>query len=77
MAGRVDDGQLVTVVPIDLGSIIAVDDIVLCKVNGRQFLHLVKAIGQDGRYQIGNNRGHINGWCHPGSIYGRVVKVED
>ena len=35
-------------------------DVVLCKVNGRHYLHLVKAI-QGKRFQIGNNRGRING----------------
>jgi hypothetical protein len=34
---------------------------VLCKVRGAEYLHLVKAI-QGSRFQIGNNRGHVNGW---------------
>lgn len=37
-------------------------DIVYAKVKGRYYTHLVTAIGQDGRVQIGNNKGHINGW---------------
>jgi len=52
-----------------------VGDIVLCKVAGNEYLHIVKAI-QNGRYQIGNNRGFINGWIGPQSIYGKCVKVE-
>jgi hypothetical protein len=52
-----------------------VGDIVLCKVAGNEYLHIVKAI-QDGRYQIGNNRGFINGWIEPEYIYGKCVKVE-
>lgn len=77
MAGKVNDGQLVTVVgPAHFCfKDLEVGDVVLCKVNGRQFLHLVKAIGADGRYQIGNNKGHINGWTN--QIYGVVIKVED
>jgi hypothetical protein len=43
-------------------------DIVLCKVNGSQYLHLIKHIQGD-RYQIGNNIGKINGWIGIGSIY--------
>jgi hypothetical protein len=35
----------------------------------------VKAI-QGGRYQIGNARGHINGWVGAGAIFGRLVKAE-
>lgn len=55
MTGRIESGQLCTVVPIDPATL-EVGDIVLCKLAGNQYLHIVKAI-QDGRYQIGNNRG--------------------
>lgn len=50
-------------------------DIVLCKVNGKQYLHLVLGVdsGKD-RAQIGNNKGRVNGWTH--NIYGKLVKVE-
>jgi hypothetical protein len=36
-----------------------VGDIVPCKVSGNEYLHIVKAI-ENGRNQIGNNRGFIN-----------------
>jgi hypothetical protein len=36
---------------------------------------MVKAI-QGARFQIGNNRGHINGWISAGAIFGRCNKVE-
>jgi hypothetical protein len=75
MRGRIESGQLCTVVPID-PSMLEVGDIVLCKVHGNEYLHIVKAI-QGGRYQIGNNRGLINGWIGPNSIYGKCVRVED
>jgi hypothetical protein len=52
-----------------------VGDIVLRKVGGNEYLHLVKAI-QRGRYQIGNNRGFINGWIGSEYLYGKCVKVE-
>lgn len=70
MAPLVNDGDLVTVAPSDA---IKVGDIVLCKVNGSVFLHLVSAI-QGGRFQISNNRGHVNGWTK--TIFGVVTKVE-
>jgi hypothetical protein len=73
MRGRVESGQLCTVVPVS--GEVAVGDIVLCKVSGRQYLHLVKA-ARGGRYQIGNNRGRINGWVSRGCIYGKCVRVE-
>ncbi|HEX4096371.1 MAG TPA: hypothetical protein VHX64_06555 [Caulobacteraceae bacterium] len=52
-----------------------VDDIVLCKVKGSEYLHIVKAI-RGAQFQVGNNRGHINGWIAAGTIFGQCVKVE-
>jgi hypothetical protein len=75
MSGKIESGQLCTVGPVDPAQI-EVGDIVLCKVNGREYLHLVKA-KQGPRFQIGNNRGHINGWVTANSIYGRCVRIED
>ena len=40
MRGKIESGQLCTVSPVDPASL-AVGDIVLCKVNGREYLHLV------------------------------------
>ena len=74
MAGKVDSGDLCTVEPVDAATL-KVGDIVLCKVNGREYLHLIKAI-QGGRFQIGNNRGRINGWVSAGAIFGKCVKIE-
>ena len=75
MHGKVDSGQLCTVEPVDPIAL-QVGDIVLCKVNGREYLHLIKAI-QGARFQIGNNRGRVNGWVSAGAIFGRCVRVED
>jgi hypothetical protein len=44
-------------------------------VKGSEYLHVVKAIQSD-RFQIGNNRGFINGWIGATSIYGRLLRVE-
>ena len=81
MTGKINNGQLVTVVPIvPLLSEIDVGVIVLCKVNHSQYLHLVKNIDTKTttlRYLIGNNKGGINGWITARGIYGRVTKVED
>ncbi len=57
MTGKVNDGQLCTVEPLREHAL-AIGDIVLCRVRGSQYLHLVKAI-QGERFQIGNNRGGI------------------
>lgn len=74
MTGKIESGQLCTVEPVDPATL-EVGDIVLCKVNGSEDLHLVKAM-QGPRFQIGNNRGRINGWITAGSIFGKCVRVE-
>ena len=73
MTGKIASGQLCTVAPLG-DQAIAVGDIVLCRVKGAQYLHLVKAI-QGARYQIGNNRGGINGWVTRRQIFGRLLAV--
>ena len=75
MKGKIDSGQLCTVVPVADPATLEVGDIVLCKVNGQQYLHLIKAI-QGPRFQIGNNRGGVNGWISAGGIYGLCIRVE-
>jgi len=74
MRGRVDDGNLVTLAPTRPDDV-AVDDVVLVRVHGRDYLHLVKA-KDGGRFLIGNNRGGTNGWVGPSAIHGKAVKVE-
>jgi hypothetical protein len=73
MRGKIESGQLCTVEPV-MGEL-QVGDIVLCKVRGAEYLHLIKAI-QGQRYQIGNNQGHINGWIGRNGIFGKCVRVE-
>ncbi len=79
MRGRIESGQRVTVAPCEDPDP-EVGDAVLCRVHGRCFLHLIKAVqghGPSRRYLIGNNRGGINGWIPRRSIFGRCVAVED
>ena len=73
MKGKIDSGRLCTVAPVDPAQL-AVGDIVLCRVRGAEYLHIVKAI-QGERFQIGNNRGGINGWITVRQIYGRLISV--
>ena len=49
-------------------------DIVLCKVNGRCYLHLIHAIKEDA-FLIGNNHGHMNGWTPRRNVFGKVVEI--
>lgn len=73
MRPKVESGARVTLEPVTVEDL-AVGDIVLCRVKGNVFLHLVKALGK-GRVQIGNNRGKINGWTR--TVYGRATRVEN
>ena len=76
MTGKIESGQLVTVKPFDIETgVIWKNSIVLCKVAGKQYLHLVTAVGEDS-VQISNNKGHVNGWTKLKNIYGVVIKVE-
>lgn len=78
MRGRIESGQLVTIAPSTHDP--AVDDAVLCRVRGRVYVHLVKAIrghGGERRFLIGNNVGGVNGWIARTAILGHVIAVED
>ena len=76
MKGKIESGQLCTVEPITDFENLQKGDIVLCKVNGNEYLHLIKAI-QGTRFQIGNNRGRINGWVGKNAIFGKCIKIEN
>jgi hypothetical protein len=73
MRGKVESGALVTLVPVAVDAL-DVGDVVLCRVKGNVYLHLVKAL-QGGRVQIGNNRGGTNGWTR--TVFGRATKIEN
>jgi hypothetical protein len=68
--------QLVKVVPVDPAKV-EVGDIVLARVAGTTYLHLVSAVNAAaGRVQISNNRGRVNGWTTHARIFGICVAVE-
>jgi hypothetical protein len=75
MIPKIKSGQLCTVEPVDPKTLVQ-GDIVLCRVKGCQYVHLVSAI-QGERYQISNNKGHINGWVGANCIFGKLKSVED
>jgi hypothetical protein len=76
MVGKIESGQLCTIEPIAPGDDICVGDIVLCKVMGREYLHLINAVRPD-RFQIANAKGHINGWTNRTNIFGKCTRIED
>lgn len=73
MVPRIKSRQLVTVEPAEVSQIES-GDVVLCKVKGNYYLHLVKKIGDDGRVLISNNKGRENGWTR--QVFGKLIKVE-
>lgn len=73
MTPKLLSGQLVTVDPVNKMTMLKKGDIVLCKVHGSVFMHLISAIRGD-QYQISNNHGHVNGWITRSSIYGIRVR---
>jgi hypothetical protein len=74
MRGKVNSGDLVTLEPVNPNQL-KVDDIVLVKVRGTIYLHLIKAVN-GGRFLIGNNRGGINGWVGANAIYGIATHID-
>jgi len=74
MRGRVNDGDTVTLAPVDPATL-AVGDVVLVRVKGNILLHLIKAINGE-RFLIGNNRGKINGWVGRHCIYGIATEID-
>ena len=68
-------GQSVICTPVKDETVLNKRDIVLCKVNGRYYLHLIHAVRNDKTYLIGNNHGHMNGWVSKNNIFGVVAEI--
>jgi hypothetical protein len=69
--------QLVRVDPVDPARIEA-GDIVLARVAGTVYLHVVSAVDHGaGRVQISNNRGRVNGWTSYAKVFGICTAVDD
>jgi hypothetical protein len=68
--------QLVTVAPVEPSRVQA-GDIVLARVAGKVYLHLVSAVDHSaGRVQISNNRGRVNGWTGQARVFGICTAVD-
>ena len=68
-------GQPVICKPVTEETELKKNDIVLCKVKGKYYLHKISAIKNGVSYQISNNHGHVNGWISRNCIYGKVTKI--
>ncbi len=78
MMPKIESRQEVLLAPYPPGKEPEVNDIVLVRCKGRVYLHLVKARrgpAKGRQYQIGNNRGGINGWVSRPHIYGRAIEI--
>lgn len=67
-------GQSVICSPVNENTSLNKNDIVLCKVKGKYYLHKISAI-KGKSYQISNNHGHVNGTVSRNCIYGKVVEI--
>ena len=67
-------GQAVICIPVTDDTELNKHDIVLCKVKGHHYLHMIHAI-KNNTYLIGNNHGHMNGTISRNCIYGKVVEI--
>lgn len=76
MEPLIKSGQLVTMRPVRTLGDAQVGNMVLCKVGGSYYLHLVSALDENKRIQISNNQGHVNGWTTLNQVFGVVTKVE-
>lgn len=77
MTGKINSGDQVTVKRVDIKAL-RVGDAVYAKVKGSYYLHLLSAIDESqGRYQISNNHGHVNGWVTASNVFGLCVQVKD
>ena len=68
-------GQPVICKPVTEETELKKNDIVLCKVKGKYYLHKISAIKNGVSYQISNNHGHVNGWISRNCIYGKVTDI--
>ncbi|WP_043912057.1 hypothetical protein [Kitasatospora griseola] len=68
--------QPVIVAPVD-PTLLTVGDIVLARVAGTVYLHLVSALDPARRrVQISNNRGRVNGWTSHDRVFGICVSID-
>ncbi len=72
MTGRITDGDLVTLEPL-LSRQLAPGDIVLVRVPGKRFshvvLHLILGV-EENKFLIGSHQGRVDGWVVHADIYG-------
>lgn len=77
MVPLVHSRQRVRVAPAE-PALLEPGDIVLARVSGTVYLHLVTAVDTPRRrVQISNNRGRVNGWTGHDRVFGICLTVDD
>lgn len=76
MHPKIHSGARVTLEPITNETELCKNDIVLVKVKGGIYLHLISALDAQ-RVQISNNRGRVNGWAPKTAVWGRVTAIDN
>lgn len=74
MKGRIDDGQVYELAPMEPGGV-QVGEVVFVRLGRDRFVtHLVYEV-TDGGVLIGNVHGGLDGWVDPAAVLGRVTAV--
>lgn len=68
-------GELCTLAPIH-NRVLKINDVVLCQVDQKQYLHLIANI-IDNQFQISNASRHINGCISREDIFGILINIEE
>jgi hypothetical protein len=75
MTPLIESGQRIVLSPIGDRKV-KIGDVVLAKVNGKHFFHLVTAVDEaKDRVQISNNHGWVNGWTGREKVFGIVTEI--
>ena len=72
MTPKLMSGEAVIMEPVTEETVLYKNDIVLVKVKGHYYCHLISAI-RNNSYQISNNHKHVNGWVSKKNIFGRMT----
>lgn len=78
MVPRIMSGEAIEYRPVKGPDDVNKGDVVWCKVGGNHYTHLVlakRAEGDGWRFQIGNNRGGVNGWVGIEAIFARATSA--
>ena len=75
MTPLLESGEAVIMEPVDEETKLKKGDVVLVKVKGHYYCHLISAIRRKS-FQISNNHKHVNGWVSRKNIFGRMVSKE-